>query len=572
MISGDFNLEWKDLEEGKLPDSAGKEALNNYRALRKRKYVFNDLTISHACKKIRTDAGLFQEKKTLYLIMKGLSELNGSNQVDGIAMILEAAEQGDKKAQYLAALVYINNYNNELKYQTKAISYLEKSAAQHYAPAQNTLGYCYMKGLGVTRDAKKAFEYFQFAAQQKNTQALYNIGLCYDQGIGVRRNFDEALKNYRFAIDQGNIPALNNLAICYQQGYTGLPKLDEALRYYTKAANEHGDAAAQNNLGVLYETGVKKDEFNDYELKQDLKQAIEYYQLSASQGNPEAMFNLGNCYEYGRGVNKDLMQALSYYRQFYLHVNGTAKQDDIKKIFSEKSRFNLEEITKIENPILVTENILAAVEQPNEAKVNSLLGILTNPKMANILIMDQDCIDRIGSFLYDVIISRKFHENLSKEEQINFYYHTMYIIKNFPITSIFFPFVLDLQINLNKDYCEVIEYEEKVRLHENLKKVLENHFIQLELPGSNSSIPESKHSNYSPSFYVKEKTEEQKNDSIKLKKELTLIQKKLLGEKNLDLISLYKINELLLSEAKEYQFKPELNLNDKAEFGSFCFN
>jgi TPR repeat protein len=44
-------------------------------------------------------------------------------------------------------------------------------------------------------------------------------------------------------------------------------------------------------------------------------QAVYWYQKAAQQGQHHAMYNLGLCYEYGQGINKDLIRAYDYYQQ-----------------------------------------------------------------------------------------------------------------------------------------------------------------------------------------------------------------------------------------------------------------
>lgn len=47
---------------------------------------------------------------------------------------------------------------------SKAIYWLEKSAAQNFASAFNVLGLCYKNGCGVAQDPYKALEFYEKAA------------------------------------------------------------------------------------------------------------------------------------------------------------------------------------------------------------------------------------------------------------------------------------------------------------------------------------------------------------------------------------------------------------------------
>jgi TPR repeat protein len=47
----------------------------------------------------------------------------------------------------------------------------------------------------------------------------------------------------------------------------------------------------------------------------DLDKARELYQKAANQGNVQAQYNLGVCYENGLGVEPDLPKAAKYYQE-----------------------------------------------------------------------------------------------------------------------------------------------------------------------------------------------------------------------------------------------------------------
>ncbi len=64
---------------------------------------------------------------------------------------------------------------------------------------------------------------------------------------------------------------------------------------------EHGDAAAQYNLGFMYSNGEG--------VPQDDKEAVRWYRLAAVQGHAPAQNNLAWMYFEGRGVPKDHVQA-----------------------------------------------------------------------------------------------------------------------------------------------------------------------------------------------------------------------------------------------------------------------
>ncbi len=69
---------------------------------------------------------------------------------------------------------------------------------------------------------------------------------------------------------------------------------------------ENGDAEAQFNLGILYDTGQG--------VRQDYQEAARWYQMAGDQGHPTALYNLGLLYFEGKGVERDRTVALALYR------------------------------------------------------------------------------------------------------------------------------------------------------------------------------------------------------------------------------------------------------------------
>ena len=65
---------------------------------------------------------------------------------------------------------------------------------------------------------------------------------------------------------------------------------------------ERGDAAAQVQLGDAYDTGTG--------VKRDVAEAINWYRKAAQQGNAEGQYSLGGKYDSGDGVTQDYSEAL----------------------------------------------------------------------------------------------------------------------------------------------------------------------------------------------------------------------------------------------------------------------
>ncbi len=94
----------------------------------------------------------------------------------------------------------------------------------------------------------------------------------------------------------------------FQQGFEATTRGDyhTAFKLWLPLA-EQGMAAAQFNLGVMYEKGrgVKQDDF----------EAVKWFRKAAEQGMADAQFNLGFMYDKGRGVKQDDFEAVKWFRK-----------------------------------------------------------------------------------------------------------------------------------------------------------------------------------------------------------------------------------------------------------------
>ena len=101
-------------------------------------------------------------------------------------------------------------------------------------------------------------------------------------------------------------PAQCNLGSMYGTGKGVKQDHKQAVEWYRKAAAQ-GDAIAQFNLGSMYNNGQG--------VKQDYKQAVEWSRKAAEQGHADAQNNLGTMYEKGQGVKQDSKEAVEWYRR-----------------------------------------------------------------------------------------------------------------------------------------------------------------------------------------------------------------------------------------------------------------
>lgn len=106
------------------------------------------------------------------------------------------------------------------------------------------------------------------------------------------------------AAAQGDAAAQFNLGVLYDQGRGVRQDYQKAREWWEKAAAQ-GHAMAQVKLGFLYYYGQG--------VRQDYQKAREWFEKAAAQGEATAQVGLGLLYENGHGVRQDLATAKEWY-------------------------------------------------------------------------------------------------------------------------------------------------------------------------------------------------------------------------------------------------------------------
>ena len=133
--------------------------------------------------------------------------------------------------------------------------------------------------------------------QQQTTAAAAAYG---------RQDYQTALELWQPLAEQGDAAAQYNLGGLYQSGQ-GVPQdYAEALKWYGKSADQ-GSADAQNSVGFFYSNGLG--------VAHDYAEALKWFRKAAEQGNAAAQNNLGGLYQNGQGVPQDYAEALKWYRK-----------------------------------------------------------------------------------------------------------------------------------------------------------------------------------------------------------------------------------------------------------------
>lgn len=111
-------------------------------------------------------------------------------------------------------------------------------------------------------------------------------------------------------------PVRTTASDCHIRGgeYTAYDRADykSALRVWMDLASS-GDAAAQNNVGEIFERGLGGEP--NYATAVIWYQKVIDNKSASDQIRSRALFNMGTLYEQGLGVDKDPLMALNYYRR-----------------------------------------------------------------------------------------------------------------------------------------------------------------------------------------------------------------------------------------------------------------
>lgn len=130
------------------------------------------------------------------------------------------------------------------------------------------------------------------------------LNFCLLSLVPVDSRADE-LSDITAKAERGDAAAQYDLGLMFQKGEK-VPK-DEAaaLAWFSKAAAQ-GHTKAEVNLGSIYAHG--------FGVPQDWAKSIEWYRKAAAKGDTTAEHNLGLDYDHGHGVERDAGQAARWYR------------------------------------------------------------------------------------------------------------------------------------------------------------------------------------------------------------------------------------------------------------------
>jgi TPR repeat protein len=157
---------------------------------------------------------------------------------------IDAAEQGDAKAQWNLALMLISGTEGVKKDLKRAFVLCQEAALQGFVPAQASLGILYAK----MKKPDKAAEWWRLAAEQGDPEAQFNLALAFSKGLGVVQDATLAVDWLARAAEQGVASAQSKLGLLYATGESVTLDPIEAHKWFV-IASQNGDKAAKANVG-----------------------------------------------------------------------------------------------------------------------------------------------------------------------------------------------------------------------------------------------------------------------------------------------------------------------------------
>lgn len=253
-----------------------------------------------------------------------------------------SAELNNPFAQHFLGKMY--NFGNGVSQNyIKAKEFYEMSISQNCYYSLNNLGFLYFKGQVYIQDIEKVKDLFEQGVKHNCPFAQYNLPRLYKSKFyWLQMDIPLALYYFKLSAEQGNTLAYYQIGKIYYFEKYKVKNDDEAIKYL-KLSSAENNPKAQFLLGLIYK--------ND---KKDYVQSIKFFELSARQGNINALYELGKyyfemcdykkssiyfynaykkrninasyylglMYKNGLGIDPDLDKAIEYFTQ-----NATNKQE-----------------------------------------------------------------------------------------------------------------------------------------------------------------------------------------------------------------------------------------------------
>ena len=230
-------------------------------------------------------------------------------------------EKEDPEAQCELGFSYLDGEGVPLDHYY-AIEWFRRSLQKSYPPAINAMAICYRYGWGVRKDRRKEFEYKLKAGELDFRVAQNSTGNNYIAGIGCEIDIPLGNDYRKRAASGGCVMAQNDLAYDYQYG-NNIERDERMADYWFERAIEGG------SLGAMYNYATKKISASDV-TEEELHQAFTLFKRASIMGYVPAYASLGNCYFFGKGTEKNDVEAYRWYTKLLEEYNKMIERHEMR--------------------------------------------------------------------------------------------------------------------------------------------------------------------------------------------------------------------------------------------------
>lgn len=184
--------------------------------------------------------------------------------------------------------------------------------------AEYCLGSVLFFGIGINAIKSDGICLLKKAVDLENNDAMHVLLKIYESDDEFRS--DSKMLNLLMMFSNNDSDACIKAANCLLDGIgcETNKKNDQKAFELLKSSAEKGDKIAINNLAWMYKNGRG--------CKQNYELSLILFELSSKLQVKSSYYHLGDIYENGLGVQKDLQKAIEYYRQGMELGNEKAKE------------------------------------------------------------------------------------------------------------------------------------------------------------------------------------------------------------------------------------------------------
>jgi uncharacterized protein len=236
----------------------------------------------------------------------GGKTLIDSDPESGEQLLKDSADAGYWQAQWAMATLYQTGFGKIKSRKEESNKYWNLLAGQSDPEIQRRIGDLYHwpdkqyykagknkyqgRELSFDDTNKVAIEWYSKAADKEDIYALYSLGTMFRDGIGVFKDEQQSFEFFKRSAEKGHYGSMRELAFAYLAGKGTVKDYAESHKWLLKAADEEGSPIysevhkVRNALGALYEFG--------WGVEKDIILAYAWYNIAASGGFDKAKQNL----------------------------------------------------------------------------------------------------------------------------------------------------------------------------------------------------------------------------------------------------------------------------------------